>query len=143
MGWWVEQNYYVICRASLEAQMVKNPPAMWEIRVQFLGWEDPLEDGIATHSSIPARRILMDRGAWQATVHGVSKSQTEQLSTHSTGNAFSLLGLSFPSVMEDFTFKVPPSIVIVSAASTKTASNISTLWQGASPGVNFIFKTTL
>jgi len=132
MGWWVEQNYYVICRASLEAQMVKNPPAMWEIRVQFLGWEDPLEDGIATHSSIPARRILMDRGAWQATV-----------STHSTGNAFSLLGLSFPSVMEDFTFKVPPSIVIVSAASTKTASNISTLWQGASPGVNFIFKTTL
>ena len=52
MGWWVEQNYYVICRASLEAQMVKNPPAMWEIRVQFLGWEDLLEKGQSTHSSI-------------------------------------------------------------------------------------------
>ena len=144
MRWWVEQNYYVICRASLEARMVKNPPAMWEIRVQFLGWEDPLEDGMATHSSIPARRILMDRGAWWATVHGVSKSRTEQVSTaqHSTGNAFSLLGLSFPSIMEDFTFKVPPSIVIVTTASIKTASNISSLWQGASPGVNFIFKTT-
>ena len=84
---------------------------------------------MATHSSIPARRILMDRGAWWATVHGVSKSRTEQVSTaqHSTGNAFSLLGLSFPSIMEDFTFKVPPSIVIVTTASIKTASNISTL----------------
>ena len=37
--------------ASLVAQSVKNPPAMWEIWVQFLGWEDPLEKGKATHSS--------------------------------------------------------------------------------------------
>ena len=43
--------------ASLRAQMVKNPPAMWEIWVQSLGWEDPLEKGKATHSSILARRI--------------------------------------------------------------------------------------
>ena len=42
-----------------------------------MGWEDPLEDGMATHSSVVAWRILMDRGAWQATVHGVAKSQTE------------------------------------------------------------------
>ena len=41
-----------------------------------LGWEDLLEEGIATHSSILARRIPMDRGAWRATVHGVAKSQT-------------------------------------------------------------------
>ena len=62
--------------ASLVVQMVKNPPAMWDTWVRFLGWEDPLEDGMATHSSILAWRILMDRGAWWATVHGVAKSQT-------------------------------------------------------------------
>ena len=39
---------------SLVAQLVKNLPAMWEIRVQSLGWEDPLEKGKATHSSILA-----------------------------------------------------------------------------------------
>ena len=43
--------------ASLVAQLVKNPPAMWEIWVQSLGWEDSLEKGTATHSSIPAWRI--------------------------------------------------------------------------------------
>ena len=37
--------------------------------VQSLGWEDPLEKGMATHSSILAWRIPMDRGAWWATVH--------------------------------------------------------------------------
>ena len=43
--------------ASLVAQLVKNPSAMWEIWVQSLGWEDPLEKGMATHSSILAWRI--------------------------------------------------------------------------------------
>ena len=43
---------------SLVAQLVKNPPAMWEIWVQFLSREDPLEKGKATHSSILAWRIL-------------------------------------------------------------------------------------
>ena len=43
--------------ASLVAQPVKNPPAMWETWVRFLGWEDPLEKGKATHSSILAWRI--------------------------------------------------------------------------------------
>ena len=43
--------------ASLVAQLVKKPPAMWETRVQSLGWEDPLEKGKATHSSILAWRI--------------------------------------------------------------------------------------
>ena len=38
--------------ASLVAQLVKNPPAMWETWVWSLGWEDPLEKGMATHSSI-------------------------------------------------------------------------------------------
>ena len=43
--------------ASLEAQLVKNPPAMWETWVPSLGWEDSLEKGKATHSSILAWRI--------------------------------------------------------------------------------------
>ena len=60
--------------ASLVAQTVKNQPAMQEIWVQSLGWEDPLEESIATHSSILAWRIPMDRGAWRATVHRVTKS---------------------------------------------------------------------
>ena len=47
------------------------------ICVRSLGWEDPLEEGIATHSSILAWRIPMDRGAWWATVHGFRKSQTQ------------------------------------------------------------------
>ena len=46
---------------------------MW---VWFLGQEDPLEEGMATHSSIFAWSIIMDRGAWRAKVHGVAKSQT-------------------------------------------------------------------
>ena len=58
------------------AQMVKNPPAIWKTWVQSLGWEDPLEKGMATHSSVLACRIPMGRGAWQAIVHGVAKSQT-------------------------------------------------------------------
>ena len=60
--------------ASLVAQMVKNLPAMKETWVQSLGWKDPLEEGMVTHSSIVAWRIPMDRGAWQAVVHGVAKS---------------------------------------------------------------------
>ena len=40
------------------AQSVKNPPAMWEIWVQSLGWEDSLEESMATHSSILAWRII-------------------------------------------------------------------------------------
>ena len=57
--------------------MVKNPPEIWETWVQSLGWEDPLEEGMATHSSILAWRIPIDRGDWQATVNGVAKSWTQ------------------------------------------------------------------
>ena len=49
---------------------------MQETLVWFLGQEDPLEEGMATHSSILAWAIPMDRGAWRATIHGVIKSQT-------------------------------------------------------------------
>jgi len=58
------------------AQLVKNPPAMWETWVRSLGWEYALEEGMATHSSILAWIIPMEREAWQATVHRVTKSWT-------------------------------------------------------------------
>ena len=63
-------------RAPLVAQLVKNPPAMQESQVRSLGGEDPLKKEMATHSSILAWRIPMDRGTWQATGHRVAKSQT-------------------------------------------------------------------
>ena len=59
---------------SLVAQLVKNPPAVWETWVPSLGWEDPLEECMTTHSSILVWRIPMDRGAWLTTFHGVAKS---------------------------------------------------------------------
>ena len=62
--------------ALLTNLSVKNPPARQETWVQSLGREDPLEEGMATHSSILAWRTCKDRGAWRATVHGVSESWT-------------------------------------------------------------------
>ena len=60
--------------ASLKAQTVQNLPAMWETLVRSLVWKDPLEEDMATHSSIVAWRIPMDRGTqWAARVE---KSQT-------------------------------------------------------------------
>ena len=58
------------------AQILKNRPAMRENQVQSLGREDPLEEGVATHSSVLAWRVPTDRGAWWATVYGITKTQT-------------------------------------------------------------------
>ena len=73
---------------SLVAQMVKNLPAMRETWVRSLDWEDSLEEGMETHSSILAWRIPMDRGAWRATVHRVTKSWTrlKRLSSSSSSH---------------------------------------------------------
>ena len=68
--------------ASQVALLVKNPPAKAgdiETQVLSLGWEDPLEEGRATHSSILAWKIPMDGGLQKATVHGVEKDQKVQL----------------------------------------------------------------
>ena len=59
--------------ASLVAQLVTNLLAMRETWVQSLDWEDPLEEGMATHSSILAWRIRMDRGAWQLPSMGLQR----------------------------------------------------------------------
>ena len=55
--------------AFLVAQLVKNLPAIWEASVRSLGWEDPLEEGKATHSSILAWKI-----PW-TTIHGITNSR--------------------------------------------------------------------
>ena len=62
-------------RASLVAQLIKKPPAMWEAWIQSLGWQYPLEKGKAAHSSILAWRI-----PW--TVHGVAKSRLRLSNFH-------------------------------------------------------------
>ena len=64
-----------ISRASLMAQMVKNPLAMKETWIQSLGWEDTPEKDMATHSSVLNWRITMDRGGWLSTVHKVANSR--------------------------------------------------------------------
>ena len=72
---YVIRSGLVFRRASLVAQLVKNLPVTRETWVRSLVWEDPLEEGMATHSSILAWRIPMDRGAGQATVHEITKSR--------------------------------------------------------------------
>ena len=72
-------SIYFFC-AFLVAQVVKNPPAMWETWVRALGLEDPLEESMATHPSALAWRIPTARiplgilQAWPTTVRGVAES---------------------------------------------------------------------
>ena len=69
---------------------VKNPPAMQETQVLSLGGEDPLEMGMATHSSILAWRIPMNRGAWRGySPWGCKESDmTEQLTLSGVGGCY-------------------------------------------------------
>ena len=68
--------------ASLVAQIVKNPPAMQETWVRSLGREDPLEESMATHSSILTWRIPLDRGTWWAIVHGSQRVRHDWATKH-------------------------------------------------------------
>ena len=74
------QNTILI--AFLVVQTVKNLPAVRETWVRSLGCKDPMEECMATHSSILAWTIPMDRGACWATVHGVTKSWTRPSDFH-------------------------------------------------------------
>ena len=60
------------------AQTVKHLPAMQDTWVPSLGWEDPLEEGMATHSSILAWKIPFDREIWQVIVHEVAELNTTE-----------------------------------------------------------------
>ena len=76
--------------SSLVAQIVKNLPAMRETWVRSLGLTpppDPLEEDVGTHSSVPARRIPMDRGAWRAGVRGVERLIQDSVPKRSTGSS--------------------------------------------------------
>ena len=67
----------MICQGpSLVAQWVKNLPAVQETRVRSLGWEDPLEQAMAPHSSILTWRIPWTEDPQQSTAHRVAKSHT-------------------------------------------------------------------
>ena len=75
----LKKNIYIYTYASLVAQVIKikNSSAMQETWVRFLGWELPPKKEMITYSNILRNiRNLMDRGAWWAPVHGVTKSQT-------------------------------------------------------------------
>ena len=74
--YWCIIAWYNFIGKTIVAQTVKYLPAMQEPQVRSLGQEDPLEKGMANHSSILAWRIPIGRGAWWATVHRVVKSRT-------------------------------------------------------------------
>ena len=94
------------------AQWVKNLPAMQETQetqVQSLRREDPLEEGMATHSSILVWRIShgenpMDSGAWQTTAQRVAKNRTwlSRLSTHNHAITVAQTALSEQGVLWEF-----------------------------------------
>ena len=87
---WLPSNYFLFSNlkssvysstwgSPSQTLVVKNPPTVQDLQetwVRFLGGEDPLQKGIATHSSILAWKIPMDRLAWWAAVYGVTKSRT-------------------------------------------------------------------
>ena len=89
---WIKKMLYVCMyiyihthMAFLAAQSVKNPPVIqetWKTWVQSLGQEDPLEKEMATPLQHSCLENPMDRGAWQATVHGVTKSWTQLSDQH-------------------------------------------------------------
>ena len=109
--------------------MVKNPPAVWETWIRSLGWEDPLEEGMATHSNILVWKIPIDRGAWLAIVHGVTKSQmTERLSTHYQFIAFQFLQHLNDSLFSLFILmtRIFCVLFLISQARSLLVSKIST-----------------
>ena len=122
------------------AQTVKNLPAIRETWVSFVGWEDPLEKGMATHSSILAWRIPMDRGDCWATAHGVTKSWT-QLSMYACRyamrNIFSYVCAELCLVTQLCPTLVCPTPWSAAAAAAKSLQSCPTLCDpidGSPPG---------
>jgi hypothetical protein len=89
--WELDSAWPFSWEVFLVARMVQNPPAMGETRVPSLGWEDLLEEGMATRSSILFWRIpRTEKPGWWATVHRITKSQdmSEATSHARTGRIF-------------------------------------------------------
>ena len=76
-------NFKTCYKASLVAQMLQNPPAMQETRVLSLGWEDPLEEAMATHSSILAWRI-----PWTEELGGLQSMGSQRVGHNWATNTF-------------------------------------------------------
>ena len=70
---YLDSKVELLIGLSMMALTVKNLPSILEARVQSLGWNYPMEEGMTTHSSILAWRIPTDRGTWQTTVYGVAE----------------------------------------------------------------------
>ena len=76
LGQGITRHSFWVTLASLVAQTVKNPPAMQEPQIRSLGWEDPLEKEMATHSSIFAWKIPWTEEPGRLQARGSQKSQT-------------------------------------------------------------------
>ena len=89
----------------LRVSLTSLAPDLSLLEYLALGWQDPLEAGMATHSGILAWRIPIDRGAWWATIHGVAElDMAEQLSTHITNQLLNIFItmylLIYPSTLD-------------------------------------------
>ena len=111
---------YIYSRASLVSHLVKNPPAMQETWVQSLGWEDPLEKGTVTHSSILAWKI-----PWTIIVCGVTKSRLRDLTLslhfhcrYISANFSIRSTLSFPNCVHNSVLYVCVSILALKVGSS-------------------------
>ena len=106
------QQWTVVNQHFPMVQSVKNMPAMWETWVWSLGWVDPLEEGMATHSSILAWRIPMDRRAWWVTAVRLKESRTglKQLSTHGCACFYSRRSKIQISRKDKMNIILPPEI---------------------------------
>ena len=135
--------------ASLVAQTVKNPPAIWESWIQSLGWQDPMEESMTTHSRILAWRIPIDRGAWWASYSPWDRKEsdtTKQLSTaqhkgHVRGNVLSyrvcdLNGHLESSQLQWYPTRPQEPTGIVSKALTLRNANPVALNKACSPLLN-------
>ena len=83
------QSSFYLFNCSLVAQMAKNPPAMWENWAWSLAWEDPLEEGMATHSSILAWRIPWTEEPGGLPSMGSQRVGHDWVTKHSTFKVYS------------------------------------------------------
>ena len=88
--------------ATLQTSLAENPPARWETWVQSLGGEDPLEEGMATHSSILAGESPMGRGAWWATYSPWNQKQLDTTERLSTAQPFFRCSVLYREAGQDF-----------------------------------------